>query len=62
MEKSNQGVKNTRRRPPIFILFSLIFIITALYLIYSIGLNFKPITIIEYDGYAIQGKELVENL
>lgn len=62
MEKSNQGIKNTRRRPPVFILFSLIFIVTALYLIYSIGLNFKPVTIIEYEGYAVQGKELVENL
>lgn len=63
MEDINKmGIKNTKKKPPVFILFLLIFIIIVFYLIYSIGLNFKPVAIIQYDGYAVAGKELVENL
>ena len=61
MKNIKKGEKNIKK-PPIFILFLMIFIILVLYLIYSIGLNFKPFAIIEYEGYAVSGKELVENL
>lgn len=61
MEKENKSVKKNKKSSA-FILFLLIFMLLVLYLIYNIGLNFKPVTIIEYEGYAVSGKELVENL
>jgi len=62
MKKINESVKIENRKPPVFILFSLIFIIIVLFLIYNIGLRFEPVATIEYEGYAVSGKELVENL
>ena len=60
--ESNPNIKIENKKPPIFILLLFIIVVIILYGIYKIGLNYQPMTIIEYKGYAVNGKELVENL
>ena len=62
MERVDKNLKREKQKPPIFLLFLLIFILVVLYFIYQIGLNFEPVAIIEYEGYAVTGKALIENL
>ena len=52
----------SKKKPPIFILILLIFMFVVLYLVHKIGFEFQPVSVIEYKGYAVNGKELVENL
>ena len=62
MEKVDKNKKTDKKKPPIFILLLLIFMIVVLYAIYIMQLNFEPVTTIEYSGYAVSGKNLIENL
>ena len=47
---------------PQFLIIGLIAIITIISLIYFIFLKYSPIMNFKYDGYAISGKEITENL
>ena len=47
---------------PIFLVIGLIAIILVIALIYFIFLKYSPIMNFKYEGYAISGKELTENL
>ena len=47
---------------PQFLIIGLIAIITIISLIYFIFLKYSPIMKFKYDGYAISGKEITENL
>lgn len=62
MEKKKSNFIKDKIEPPTFILFLLIFVLLVLYLIYEIGLDFKPVAVIEYEGYAVSGQDIVENL
>lgn len=62
MKEKNRNIKNENKKPPVFILMLLIFMITILILIYNISLRFEPYTIIQYEGYAVSGKDLVSAL
>lgn len=62
MERVEKKIKKDKLKPPTFILFLLIFVLLVLYFVYKIGLDFKPVAIIEHKGYAIAGNNLIENL
>ena len=47
---------------PIFLVIGLIAIILVIALIYFIFLKYSPIMNFKYEGYAISGKEITENL
>ena len=47
---------------PVFLLFGLIAIILVIGLIYFIFLKYSPIMNFKYEGYAISGKDITENL
>ena len=49
-------------RNPKFLVIGLIIIITIIVLIYFIFLKYSPIMNFKYEGYAISGKEITENL
>lgn len=59
--KRRRSGKNIKRRP-IFVLTLLSFLIIILLSIYIIYLRFIPYTTIEYDGYAVSGKDISSNL
>ena len=47
---------------PKFLVIGLIIIIAIISLIYFIFLKYSPIMNFKYEGYAISGKEITENL
>ena len=47
---------------PQFLIIGLVAIITVISLIYFIFLKYSPIMNFKYEGYAIKGKEITENL
>ena len=47
---------------PQFLIIGLVAIITVISLIYLIFLKYSPIMNFKYEGYAIKGKEITENL
>lgn len=47
---------------PIFSLVALIVLILISWGIYMLYMNFAPVIVVEYDGYAIEGKSLTRNL
>ena len=47
---------------PIFLVIGLVAIILVIALIYVIFLKYSPIMNFKYEGYAISGKEITENL
>ena len=51
-----------RQNKSVFIIALIAFLIAILVLIYTIYLRFIPYTTIEYDGYAVSGKEISQNL
>ena len=59
--KKRKNIKN-RKNKPLFVVTLLSFLIIILLSIYIIYLRFIPYTTIEYDGYAVSGKEIASNL
>lgn len=49
-------------KKPIFFIIGLIVLLIFVMIFYVLFLNFKEIMRMEYDGYAISGKEITENL
>ncbi len=47
---------------PVFLVIGLIAIILVIALIYFIFLKYSPIMNFKYEGYAISGKDITENL
>ena len=60
MKKKKLRMK--KRNTPVFLVALLSIIIAILALIYVIYLRFIPYTTLEYDGYAVSGKDIVNNL
>ena len=54
--------KRFKIKTPIFFIVALNFLIVVLLALYIIYLRFIPYTIINYDGYAVSGKDIVNNL
>ena len=55
-------MKNKLRKSPVFLIALFNFLIIILIAIYFIYLRFVPYKTITYDGYAVSGKDLVNNL
>ena len=60
--KSKKSNKKKLRKSPIFLIALFNFLIIILIVIYFIYLRFVPYKTIIYDGYAVSGKELANNL
>ncbi len=60
--KSRKNNKRKLRRSPVFLIALFNFLIIILIAIYFIYLRFVPYKTITYDGYAVSGKDLVNNL
>lgn len=54
--------KKNKKNKPLFIITLLSFLIIILLSIYIIYLRFIPYATLEYDGYAVSGKEIANNL
>ena len=54
--------KKNQKNKPLFIVTLISFLIIILLLIYIIYLRFIPYATLEYDGYAVSGKEIATNL
>ena len=64
-EKVNKKLKNKFSNieiKPKFLIIGLVAIITIISLIYFIFLKYSPIMNFKYEGYAVSGKEITENL
>ncbi len=64
-EKVNKKLRNKLSNleiKPQFLIMGLIAIITIISLIYLIFLKYSPIMNFKYEGYAVKGKEITENL
>ena len=64
-EKVNKKLRNKLSNleiKPQFLIMGLIAIITIISLIYLIFLKYSPIMNFKYEGYAVSGKEITENL
>ena len=64
-QKVNKKLKNKLGNleiKPQFLIIGLVVIITIISLIYFIFLKYSPIMNFKYEGYAIKGKEITENL
>ena len=64
-EKVNKKLKNKLGNleiKPQFLIIGLVVIITIISLIYFIFLKYSPIMNFKYEGYAVSGKEITENL
>ena len=61
-KKSRKSNKKKLRKSPIFLIALFNFLIIILIAIYFIYLRFVPYKTITYDGYAVSGKDLVNNL
>lgn len=59
--KKRRNIKNKTNKP-LFVVILLSFLIIILLSIYIIYLRFIPYKTIEYDGYAVSGKEIASNL
>lgn len=59
--KKRKNIKNKTNKP-LFVVTLLSFLIIILLSIYIIYLRFIPYKTIEYDGYAVSGKEIASNL
>ena len=66
--QKNNGLNNNKTKKintknlPTFILIGLILMIIIIAIIYYVFLRYAPEMIITYGGYAVEGKEMVENL
>ena len=58
----NKQKKFNKKNLPIFILIGIIIIFLILTIIYYVFLRYAPEKIISYNGYAIEGKTMVESL
>ena len=62
----NINSKNSKRlnmvKTPRFLVIALILIVILVGLIYFVFLKYSPIMNFKYEGYAISGKEITENL
>ena len=64
-EKVNKKLRNKLSNleiKPQFLIIGLVAIITVISLIYFIFLKYSPIMNFKYEGYAVSGKEITENL
>ena len=61
-EKKLKNSQRVKKRLPIFIIIGLVIFILLVVGIYYLFLNFKEIAILNYEGYAISGKEITETL
>ena len=62
-KKITNKISNTKIiKNPIFLVIGLIAIILVIALIYFIFLKYSPIMNFKYEGYAISGKDITENL
>lgn len=59
--KKRKNIKNKTNKP-LFVVILLSFLIIILLSIYIIYLRFIPYKTIEYDGYAVSGKDIASNL
>ena len=59
---NNTYINKSRKVTPTFFIALLCFIIVILGAIYMIYLRYIPYTTIEYDGYAVSGKDIAKNL
>ena len=59
--KQRKTMKNQKNKP-LFVVTLISFLIIILLSIYIIYLRFIPYTTLEYDGYAVSGKEIASNL
>ena len=63
LKKVSKKVENSKIvKNPKFLVMGLIIIIVLITLIYFIFLKYSPIMNFKYEGYAISGKEIIENL
>ena len=63
LKKVAKKVENSKIvKNPKFLVIGLIIIIVLITLIYFIFLKYSPIMNFKYEGYAISGKEITENL
>ena len=62
-KKVTNKIRNSKIiKNPVFLVIGLIAIILVIALIYFIFLKYSPIMNFKYEGYAISGKEITENL
>ena len=62
-KKVTNKIRNSKIiKNPVFLVIGLIIIIVLITLIYFIFLKYSPIMNFKYEGYAISGKEITENL
>lgn len=59
---TNKIINSKIIKNPVFLLIGLIVIILVIALIYFIFLKYSPIMNFKYEGYAISGKDITENL
>ena len=64
-QKVNKKLRNKLSNleiKPQFLIIGLVAIITIISLIYFIFLKYSPVMNFKYEGYAVSGKEITENL
>ena len=62
-KKVTNKIRNSKIiKNPVFLVIGLIAIILVIALLYFIFLKYSPIMNFKYEGYAISGKEITENL
>ena len=62
-KKVTNKIRNSKIiKNPVFLVIGLIAIILVIALLYFIFLKYSPIMNFKYDGYAISGKDITENL
>ena len=63
LKKAKNRISNSKTvKNPIFLSIGLIVVIIVIALIYFIFLKYSPVMNFKYEGYAISGKEITENL
>ena len=63
LKKAKNRISNSKIvKNPIFLSIGLIVVIIVIALIYFIFLKYSPVMNFKYEGYAISGKEITENL
>ena len=61
-KSSKQTNRNHTKKLPIFMVIGLAIIALLTVGIYYLFLNFREIAVLDYEGYAISGKEITETL
>ena len=61
-KSSKQTNRKNTKKLPIFMVIGLVILAILVIGIYYLFLNFKEIAILDYEGYAISGKEITETL